>query len=415
MTKDKKPRTKKRGHGEGCVSQRPDGKWFAVITVGYSTGGKRIRKWVYGATKREVTDRLTRLQNQKLDRTLTATDSQRLGEYLEQWVENDTRLAPSTRTRYRGLIKKHISPLIGGLKLGTINVATVEAYLAKLKSDGAGPETVLYAYSVLHRAFERLVEQRRILFHPCSGLDRPKVERIPRSSLEPDDASALLTVAKDHRLYALFVLAVTTGMRQGELFGLQWDDVDLAGSVIHVRHSLEEVRGQLRLKPPKSKSSRRAVALSQMAVNALNERWKLAMEEDAAGVSYVFCDSDGGPLRKSNFQRRVWNPIRKAAKLPDGLRFHDLRHTSASILLKTGTHPKIVQERLGHSDIRTTLQTYSHVLQGLQTAAAATFDGLLSGNSANGCKMVVRTPETAETTNKNATQVTASQGVTKSR
>lgn len=400
--------SKKRGAGEGCISKRPDGSWQAIITVGYSATGRRVRKWVYGTTKREVTDKLTRLQNQKLDRTLTATDSQRLGDYLDAWVENDTRLAPTTRKRYRGLISKHINPLVGGLKVGAITAVTVESFMATLRGKGASPDTVLYCFSILHRAFERLVEQRRIVVHPCAGMDRPKVERIERPSLDAEDTTLLLQAAQGHRLEALFVLAVTTGLRQGELFGLQWDDVDLSAGVIHVRHSLEEVAGKLRLKPPKSKASRRSVLLPKMAVDALNGRWAMAIAEDAVGVPYVFCDRDGGPLRKSNFQRRVWEPLRKTAKLSDDLRFHDLRHTSASLLLKTGIHPKVVQERLGHSDIRTTLQTYSHVLQGLQSGAAASFDGLLGPKSADGGKLVVKPGATGKEMENASTEVEAS-------
>ncbi len=192
----------------------------------------------------------------------------------------------------------------------------------------------------------------------------------------------LLETARGDRLEALYVLAVTTGLRQGELLGLQWEDVDLAGAALHVRHTLHELNGRLWIGEPKTRRARRQVDLPSIAVVALQDhRERMLIEGHSDGL--VFCDTQGGPLRKSNLLRRSFLPLLKRAGLPT-IRFHDLRHTAATLLLAQGVHPKIVQERLGHSQISLTLDTYSHVLPGMGREAASKLDALL-----------MRTPEGA--------------------
>lgn len=151
-------------------------------------------------------------------------------------------------------------------------------------------------------------------------------------------------------------MAITTGARQGELFALQWSDVELDAGAIRIQHSLEEVKGVQRLKTTKSKSSRRLVRIPAVLVEALQEHRAGQMAEGNAASQYVFCDPTGGPIRKSNFLRRVWYRLRKAAGIPD-TRFHDLRHTSATLLLSGGISPKVIQSRLGHSTYRLTMDT----------------------------------------------------------
>jgi integrase len=181
--------------------------------------------------------------------------------------------------------------------------------------------------------------------------------------------------------------------------------VDLDAGVLSARHSLEEVASKLTLKVPKTKSGLR----SMVAVQALRERW--AMAEGVAGVPFVFCDTEEKPPRKSNFERRVWKPLRRAARLPDAVRFHDLRHTSASRLLKAGEKLKAVQERFGHADVRITLNTYSHVTSGMQEKAAAVFDDVLtkpSQKSANGYKLATLGENSGPETGDASTEVEAS-------
>jgi integrase len=186
---------------------------------------------------------------------------------------------------------------------------------------------------------------------------------------------ALLKAAKGTRFEALYVLAVTTGLRQGELLGLQWEDIDFTGAKAHIRHGLQQLGDRRWLAEPKTARARRVVNLPAMAVAALrSHRRHMLAEGHPHGL--VFCDTRGGSVRKSNLVRRSFKPILERAELPP-IRFHDLRHTAATLLFKQGVHPRVVQELLGHAQIAVTLDTYSHVLPSMGRAAVEKIDNLL--------------------------------------
>lgn len=370
-------RTKRRGNGEGSIFQRDNGRWVGQIAVGYNANGKRLRRIVYGDTKREVQEAMTRLQNRKLNGTLGEESRLTVAEFMARWLEDSVRAkaAGTTFDRYTGIVKRQINPKIGGVKLAKITPAHVQGLLSSMEADGFKPASLLYAYSVLRRAMNVALRWGFIARNPTSVVDPPKPKYREITPLNAEQARALLKASESHRLHALFVLALQTGMRQGELFGLHWQDVDLERGTLTVRHTLEEIKGVLRLKEPKSKAGRRNIKLPKTSVAALWQHKAKMLAEGYAAVPWVFCDTDGKPLRKSNVERRVWKPIRAAAKLADGkpipqIRFHDLRHTAATLLLLEGVHPKVVQERLGHAKISITLDTYSHVLPGMQDEAA---------------------------------------------
>lgn len=388
---------KKRGSGEGCISQRKDGNWQAVITVGYSAEGKRVRKWVYGETKRDVTTKLTRLQNQKLDGQLLTRERLTVAELLERWLTHwSPKLAESSRLRYRQMAKSHINPHIGGMIVEKLQPIHVRALLDRLKEDGAGDRTIEYVFATIRRAMTLAVRIDLASVNPCSKIEPPKSKPKPVAPPNAEGVARILMESEDSPYHALFVLAATTGLRQGELFALAWDDVDFDRGVLSVQRSLEEVQGRLALKDPKSASGRRSVRLSSVAVEALHDHRKRLMAAGKAGSPWMFTAADGGFLRKSNFERRVWSPIRKAAEAT-GVKFHDLRHAHASILLRESVHPKIVQERLGHSTIKLTMDTYSHLMPDAQDEAANAIDRALSkAKPADGGNVVVDSTEDGE-------------------
>jgi integrase len=375
--------TKRRGNGEGSIFQRSDGKWCATLNIGYNANGKRQRRTVYGKTKREVQQKLTRLQNQKLDGKLGDATKVTVAQYLARWLQDSvrTRSAGTTYARYKGIVTNHINKHVGGVKLASLTPAHIQGMYAAMERDGASLSAREYAHAVIRRALNVALRLGLVARNACSSVDAPKSQSREIQPLTPKQAQQLLKQAEGNRLQALFVLTVTTGIRQGELFALHWEDIDLENGTIAVRHTLEEISGKLRLKEPKSSSGRRNVDLPQLAVKALWDHKARMLAEGHAGSGWVFCDTNGGPLRKSNFERRVWKPMRLAAELPP-IRFHDLRHTAATLLLVEGVHPKIVQERLGHSKITTTLDIYSHVLPGMQKEAAGKLDRLLSAAGA---------------------------------
>jgi integrase len=213
-------------------------------------------------------------------------------------------------------------------------------------------------------------------------VDPPRVRTPEMRPLTPTEARELLQAAESNRLKALYVLAVTTGMRQGEILGLGWEDVDLEAGVVRVRRTLTLAKGGPRLTEPKTRGSRRSIRLTTSAVEAL-ERHRERQEGEGVAkgdewndMGLVFCTRRGTPIRRDNLHDKYWKPLLRRSGLPD-IRFHDLRHTCATLLLTKGVHPKIVSEMLGHSSIAITLDTYSHVIPGLGDAAARAMEDAL--------------------------------------
>ncbi|WP_373653279.1 tyrosine-type recombinase/integrase [Schlesneria sp. DSM 10557] len=367
---------KKRGHGEGSIFQRGNGRWTAAITVGTNADGKRIRKWVSGKTKKEVTDELTKLQGQKLNGTLVDSGRMTVGELIDKWLETSSRpnTEPNTHARYEGIARLHVKPAVGSIKLSKFNPMHVQTMLSTMEAANVGERTRGHVYAVLRRALNVGLRWGLVVRNVCDAVDPPKQKRAEIVTLLEDQVLSLISAAEGTRWHALFVVALATGLRQGELFALKWIDIDLENGVLSVRHSLEELKGKLRLKEPKSKSGRRQVTLPAGAIAALRSHKAIQAAEGLESSELVFCAAEGGFLRKSNFERRVWNKFRDKAKIPDTITFHDLRHTSATILLGAGVHPKIVQERLGHSSIQLTMDTYSHILPTMQQDAATKLD-----------------------------------------
>lgn len=373
----------RRGRGEGAIYKRADGFWCASITVGYDEKGKRRRRTVYGQTKTEVREKLARLHADSVTGSLVVPSRETLGAFLLRWLEDVARttVRATTHMRYESLVRTHILPRVGGLGLAKLEPRQVQALYSRMETEGAGPRTIELVHAVLHRALDQAVKWGLLMRNPTDAAEKPRVPKRKMQTLSPEQARQLLEAAKEDRLEAVFVLAVATGLRQGELLALHWEDIDLDGGMLMVRHTLQDVRGELRLEEPKTSKGRRRVDLPAFAVEALR-RHKDRMAEEGHDKAWVFCDNKGGPLRVSNFLRRSFLPLLQRAGLPR-IRFHDLRHTAATLLLSKGVHPKVVQERLGHAQIAITLDTYSHVLPSMQREAASKLDDLLGGPHPN--------------------------------
>jgi integrase len=358
------------------VFRRRDGVWAGSVTVGYDEHGKRKRRTLYGGTKGSVLEKLARLRADALAGTLGDPQRLTVAAFLHLWLEDVARpsVRASVHRRYADIVRLRIVPQIGGIALSRLTPVHVQSMLTSLENKGVSPRGRQMAYDRLHRALGQAVQWGMVPRNVCDAVTRPRAPRPTMQVLTPEQSNVLLTVARGDRFYALYVLAVTTGLRQGELLGLQWGDVDLAGAVLHVRHALHEMAGRLWLDEPKTAKARRAVDLSAVAVAALPEHRERMLAEGHP-LEFVFCDSHGGPVRKSNLIRRSFLPLLKRAGLPR-IRFHDLRHTAATLLLLQGVHPKVVQERFGHSQISITLDTYSHVLPSMGREAAAKLDAL---------------------------------------
>lgn len=378
MTETTEPKKPRRGKGEGTIAKVKGRElWCARITVGRDANGKRTRKTVYGKTRKEVADELTKLRNKQLNGTLTATTRQTVGEFLTNWLADSVQQSVRERTHenYRQNVEKHIRPVIGGIVLDRLTPAHVQSLLAKMEQGKKSGRTRQLVFGILKRALAQAVKWGLIVRNVCEAIERPQARRKEMKVLTAEQAAALFTTIKGDRLESLYVLAVTTGLRQGELLGLEWSDVDLTAGKLSVQRTLYQFDGEFRTGEPKSERSRRMVNLPQMAVEALHAHRRLMMTEGNTGAARVFVMPDGSPVDRTWLYRRHFRDVLIEAELPP-IRFHDLRHTAATLLLSEGVHPKVVQERLGHSSIQLTLDTYSHVLPTLQEDAAGRLERL---------------------------------------
>jgi integrase len=373
---------KRRGNGEGSIYQRANGSWCATFAVGYGTDGKRKRRTVFGETKVAVQEKLRKLADTATHLKGIEPQKIKVGEYLDRWLRDaaKTQVRATTYVNYEGVVRNHIKPYIGGLQLAKLTAMNIHGLYSSMAEAKKSADTIRLVHAVLHRSMKQAVRWRLIPYNIAADVDKPKAPKADITPLDAAQVTKLLKAAEGDRFEALYILAVTAGMRSGELFGLQWADVDLKEKAIMVRHSLQELKGRLTLTEPKTSRGRRRIELPQMAVDALVRHKARMLKEGFGAVEYVFCNYSGGPLRRSHFQTGEFKPILRAAKLPV-IRFHDLRHTSATLLLSQGVHPKVVQERLGHSQISVTLDTYSHVLPTMQVEAAGKFDRMLKKGS----------------------------------
>ena len=357
----------RRGRGEGSLYQRSDGLWVASISAGRGTTGKRRRLVAYGATKQQAQDKLRGLQA----RDVKQIDAGKtlLRDLVAIWLDSVERtVGTSTFPRYQQLANTYVVPHLGHIKASELVPLHVEQFYAALAKDGISAATQVKAGTVLGYVLKFAVKMRFLPHNVASDVRKPKHEAPQMKVLSPEEVIRFLDEAQMDALHALYVVALATGMRSGELFALQWADIDFANKSIHVTKTLEELDGKHRVKHPKTPHSRRRIDLPEFALDVLHEHRK-TMVAAGFGKSPVFCDSRGRYLRRANVARRSLQPLLTKADC-QRIRFHDLRHTNATLLLVAGVNPKIVSERLGHKSIEITLNTYSHVLPTMQRDAA---------------------------------------------
>jgi integrase len=374
----------KRGNGEGTISRRKNGGWMAQYYVHTAQGRKR--KTIYGKTRKEVAKKLAKALSDREGGLIFDAEGLKLREYLSRWLEDSVKdtVRNTTYEGYEQIARTHIIPMLGDVKLKGLSPTHVRG-LYKEKLQTLSPRTVQYIHVTLHKALKQAVNDGLIPRNATEAVKPPQVRREEIRPLTPEQVKMLLDAASEagDRLEALYVLAVHTGLRQGELLGLKWEDVDLESGSLHVKRTLTTARGGPRLAAPKTKGSRRRVSLTKGAVDALRAHLARQLEEiDRAGSLWqenglVFASETGEPLDRRDLTSRQFKPLLERAKLPEKTRFHDLRHTCATLLLTKNVNPKVVSEMLGHSNIAITLDTYSHVLPNMQDSAARALEEAL--------------------------------------
>ena len=377
----------RRGPNEGNIYQRADGRWEARLNLGYE-GGRRRRKSFYGHTRREVQEQLTRAMRDVQQGLPVATDErQTVEQYLRRWLVDAVRpsLRPKTYTTYEGYVRLHLIPELGRIPLAKLGPHDVQGMFNRKSAAGMSPRSVHHMRAILRSALAQAVQWGELPRNVAALVKPPHVPRREMQALTLDEARTFLGVVHEDRLGALYTLAIATGLRQGEALGLRWEDVDLDAARLAVRHALQRVNGKLQLVEPKTALSHRTIILPELVVAALRQhrsqqlRDKLWAGSRWQEFGFVFTTTIGTPLDGSNVTHRL-QKILAAASLPR-LRFHDLRHTAASILMAADIHPRQVMDLLGHSQISLTLDTYSHVAPALRQEVADRMEALLGGRA----------------------------------
>jgi integrase len=374
-------RGKKKANGEGSIYPRKDGRY-----VGQYTDRQGKTRYIYGKTQKDVREKLTRALVNRDNGMVLDAGNLTLGQHLDRWLVDSVRHAvkPPTYESYSQLVSNHITPALGSKKLKDLTPTHVRRFRSLELEKGLSPRTVQYLLFLLRRALQQAVNEGLLPRNVAQDIKVHQTTKGEERYLTPVQVKALLSAARSDRLEALYVLAISTGLRQGELLGLRWDDIDLDTGTLSVKRTLSLGQGGPRLTEPKTAKSRRSIELTAQAVEAL-ERHRAAQDEEKARLGslwkengLVFRSVTGTPLRRNNLVRRSFKPLLEKAGLPRRYRFHDLRHTAASLLFLKGTHPKIVQELLGHATIAVTLDTYSHMIPGMSAQAARAMEDALS-------------------------------------
>ena len=375
---------------KGSIRQRGKGSWEICADTGRDpTTGRRLRHFEnIRGRKAEAQRRLRELLLSVEQGTYVKFDRLTMAQFLGEWLQDyvATNTAPRTSERYQEIVRVHLIPALGSLPLLSLRPHHIQKYYAEaMKSgrrDGKGglsALTVHHHHRVLFEALRYGVKHGILIRNVAEAVDAPRPEHKEFAILAASDVQLILDACKETPYYVLFFTLAYTGLRRSELLGLRWEDVDLQKSTLSVVRSLHQLRGgKYIFGEPKTKRSRRQIALSpSLAIVLWEHRLKQEHARESSGkpsesMDLVFSHPDGRPIRPDSVTR-AFPEIAKSVGLRD-VRLHDLRHAHATILLQQGVNPKIVQERLGHSSVSTTLDIYSHVLPGLQEAAARQFD-----------------------------------------
>lgn len=429
----------KRGQNEGSIYQRKDGRWTAMVNLGWQNG-KRVRKSYYGATRKEVQDQLTKALSALQNGLPLTSDKATLGRHLKWWLDEVVKRTnrPSTYRSYEQLVRLHIEPLLGGTALAKLTNQQVRTFLNAKQDSGLSSRTVQYLHAVLRKSLNVALKDQMVTRNVVSQVDPPRVAVKEVQPLTPDEARRLIRAVEGDRLQALFTVAVSLGLRQGEALALRWQDVNLDAGKLRVRYTLQRftprkktssngvasqdtagannsfIRGatveqsephdepkptaEIHLVEPKTKKSRRIIDLPQVTLSALaSHRTRQADERQLAGSrwivpvvhcegriepadDFVFTTGIGTPLEGRNVTKR-FQRILKDAKIPHH-RFHDLRHTAATLLAVQGVHTKAIQSVLGWDQVAM-VDRYAHFVDEMRKDAAAKMDAILNPVAVN--------------------------------
>jgi len=385
--------SKRRGNNEGSIYKRADGSWTGQVSIGHdSETGKRKRKSFYGQTRKEVSDKIAKVLRGMDEGIYIEPTKITISEWLDKWlmVYKKGQLKTSTYESYEDLIANHINPGLGKIQLSKLQAHVLQTfYNEKLnagRKDGKGglsTRTVKYFHSIIREALEQAVKEGMIPRNIADATSPPVTKNKQMQPLTETELLAFFDYAGKDRLYAAYMTAAFTGLRRGELLGLNWNAVDLDKGIVNVTRQLLSLKNGLFLEETiKTKDGKRSILLTNDNIQELKahkerqEQEKLLAREVYQDSGFVFCKEDGTALDPKWFLKH-FQLLLKKANLPI-IRIHDLRHTHATLLLQRGVPAKLVQERLGHKSITMTLDLYSHVNSEMAKTAAVSLNGFMS-------------------------------------
>jgi integrase len=375
---------------KGHVRERGKGNWYAVLSIRTETGKRKARfiSLPNCKGKREAQQECARIITEMRQGAYVEPDKTTLAQFLERWLgQIKTQVSPRSYERYVEIVRNNIAPALGAVQLTKLRPEHIsDAYTRALSSgrrDGAGglsPQTVHHIHTILKQALKQACVWRAISHNPADLVKPPKVERNEMHTIDTDQTIDVIEAARGTRMFVPILLGVLCGLRRGEVAALRWRSVDLEAGQLSVVASAEQTDEGVREKETKSGKGR-AVALSAMLVSELRRyrtqqaEWLLKLGARLTDDYHVVTREDGEPLQPRSLSR-AFRKFMRRHNLPQ-IRLHDLRHSHATHLLAAGVHPKIAQERLGHSSVGVTLDLYSHVLPGMQEDAVAKVDAAL--------------------------------------
>jgi integrase len=371
----------RRGHGEGSITRRKDGRFQAALTL-----ETHKRKYFYGKTRKEVQDKLNHALYEQKQATLATGPQQTLGVYLDKWLEQVVKLTkrPNTYNGYRSVVNAHLKPSLGHIKLQKLTVEHLQAFYAQ-KQETLKPKTLAYIHAALSNALSNAVKWGLVGRNVASLVSLPHIERYEGQVLTVEQGRKLLEVAQGSRLDVMLLVALTTGMRRGELLALHWSDLNMKAGVLQVRRNLARMTGVGYVeREPKTKAGRRKIILTPVVLEALKEHQERQQRDRVkAGDRWqerglIFCTSSGNFL-SGDWVWTAFKRLLKKAGLPD-VRFHDLRHSAATVLLAAKVDLKVVSELLGHSSVAITADIYAHVLPEQQQEVVKKMNDLYGGS-----------------------------------
>ena len=380
----------------GHITQRAKGSWSIVLDLGRDPStGKRKQKWVtVRGTKKDAEKKLTELQSQLDSGDYVQSAKLTLGEFLHRWLRDyvhvPPNLSPETAQGYDIICREHLMPALGHLELAKVTPEVLQAYYSKAlkegRCDGKGglaPRTVRHHHTTLHTALGRAVKWHVLARNPADAVDAPRFQRKEMRTLDETGLNGFLESIQGSEYHPLFYAILYTGMRRSEALAVRWIDLDLILGQLSINRTLHHLEdGTMLFRAPKTPKSRRMIALTPTTSIVLRDHYQRVKEQRATlGIpltaeDLVFAHEDGSPLLPHSVTN-AWKRLVKRAGY-QGIRLHDARHSHVSLMLKQGVDPKTISERLGHSSVVITLDTYAHLLPGMQEAAARGFDEGLS-------------------------------------